>query len=102
MAAMDGTTVSVAEWKQSFLEGIESAPDTTAKGNLFVQRVLCSLYGYSMDDAIDATEFAGAGDHGVDALTITEPTEEGARPEARVVQGKFGQAGLGFSPYVET
>ncbi|HEY7022834.1 MAG TPA: AIPR family protein [Ktedonobacterales bacterium] len=94
--------VSPEEWKSSFLQDIDAAPDTTTKGDRFVQQMLCGLFGYSLDDAIDATEHAGAGDHGVDALIISEAEDEGGRTEALVMQGKYGEAGNSLSPYYES
>lgn len=90
------------EWRQSFLQDIESASDTVEKGDRWVHRVLCGLYGFSLDDAIDATDCAGGGDHGVDGLIISEAEDENSGAEALVIQGKYGHAGLDLSPYQES
>jgi len=54
-------------------------------------------YQLSEDDAVNATDCAGAGDHGVDAIYIEEAAN-GTPPRALAVQGKYGAARLGFSP----
>ena len=90
-----------AEWKQDFLAEIDAQPSTTAKGDMFVQKILQISYDLSEADAIDATESAGSGDKGIDAVYIT-PLEEDDVPLAIVVQGKYGTAGVGVDVYGET
>lgn len=87
------TLVSYEEWKSNLITEIESEHNTVAKGDLFVQKILQIYYGLSEEDAIDATECAGAGDKGVDAIYIYPSTEEDL-PRALVLQGKYGSAGL--------
>ena len=91
---------SFADWKAELLHDIEAEPDTVSKGDSFVQCVLRYRYQLSDDDAIDATDTAGAGDHGIDGLIIEE-AEEGNPAHGIVVQGKYGTAGLQVSPLLE-
>ena len=91
---------SFVDWKAEFLHDIETEPDTVSKGDTFVQCVLRYRYQLSDDDAIDATDMAGAGDHGIDGLVIEE-AEEGSPAHGIVVQGKYGTAGLQVSPLLE-
>ena len=91
---------SFADWKAELLHDIEAEPDTVSKGDSFVQCVLRYRYQLSDDDAIDATDMAGAGDHGIDGLIIEE-AEEGNPAHGIVVQGKYGTAGLQVSPLLE-
>lgn len=88
------------EWKQNFLAEIDALPHTTAKGDAFVQRILQICYDLSEADAIDATECAGAGDKGVDALYVS-PADDGL-PLAIVIQGKYGAVGTNVDVYGET
>src|SRR5258708_604677 len=92
--------VSCAEWKSNFLAEIEAQPHTTAKGDAFVGKVLQIYYNLSESDAIDATDCAGANDHGVDALFIF-PEEEDNDRFALAVQGKYGTASKGLQVYTE-
>jgi hypothetical protein len=94
------TIITYSEWKQSFLAEIETQPHSVAKGDLFVQKILQIRYDLSEDEAIDATEYAGAGDRGVDALYIY-PSEDDGIPHAIVVQGKYGTAGADMNVYQE-
>jgi hypothetical protein len=87
------------EWKQDFLAEINALPHTTARGDAFVQKVLQIYYNLSEDDAIDATDCAGAGDKGVDAVFVVEDDQA---PLAYVVQGKYGVAGTGLDVYSES
>lgn len=87
-------------WKQGILSEIEEAGSTTHRGDRFVQRILRDRYGLSEDDAINATECAGPGDRGVDAVHI-ELADGDEPPRALVLQGKYGSAGETFSPLVE-
>ena len=102
MPKVDSTPVSFDTWKKSFLEELQNAPHSTARGNRFVQRILCDFFGYSTDDAVDATTWSGSGDSGVDGLIITESTFEGTTPEALVIQGKSSFDPNTFSPYLES
>lgn len=47
--------IKYADWKQEFLAEIEALSHTTAKGDVFVQKVLQIYYNLSEGDAIDAT-----------------------------------------------
>ncbi len=94
------TLATYSEWKQSFLLEIEAQPHTVAKGDLFVQKILRNRYDLSEADAIDATECAGAGDRGVDALYIYSQEADGI-PHAIIVQGKYGTAGSDMNVYSE-
>ena len=87
-------------WRKELLAWIDASANTTEKGNRFVRRTLRDRYQLSEDDAVNATDCAGAGDHGVDAIYIEE-MDSGTPPGALVVQGKYGAARLGFSPYHE-
>lgn len=91
--------ITYSEWKQDFLAEIDALPHTTARGDTFVQKVLQIYYNLSEDDAIDATECAGAGDKGVDAVFVAEDDQT---PLAYVVQGKYGAAGTGLDIYGES
>ncbi len=91
--------VTYSEWKQEFLTKIDALPHTTARGDTFVQKVLQIYYNLSEDDAIDATECAGAGDKGIDAVFVAEDDQS---PLAYVVQGKYGAAGTGLDIYSES
>ena len=97
LMAIDMLT-TYAEWKQNFLAEIDALPHATAKGDTFVHKVLQIYYNLSEEDAIDATECAGANDKGVDAISIME---EDNSPLALVVQGKYGKAGIGLHIYTE-
>ncbi len=94
------TLTMYSEWQHSFLAEIEAQPHTVAKGDVFVQKILQIRYDLSEDDTIDATECAGAGDRGVDALYIY-PSEADGIPHASVVQGKYGSAGADMNVYSE-
>ena len=87
-------------WKKELLAWIDASANTTEKGNRFVQRIMRDRYQLSEDDAVNATDCAGAGDHGVDAIYIEE-ADNGTPPRALAVQGKYGAAELVFSPYNE-
>src|ERR1700680_4509944 len=87
------TLVSYEEWKSNLLAEIESQPNSVTKGDLFVQKVLQMSYGFSEEDAIDATSCAGSGDRGADAVYIF-PSNEDDIPRALIVQGKYGTAGV--------
>lgn len=84
-------------WKDELLARIEEGASTTEKGDLFVQAILRDRYQLSEDDAVNATDCAGPGDRGVDAIHIVE-AEGDLPPRALVLQGKYGGA---FSPYEE-
>src|SRR5258708_9275710 len=88
------------EWKQNFLVEIDAQQHNVAKGDEFVSQILQAYYNLSEDDAIDATECAGAGDKGVDAIYVFPP-EIDAGPRILVVQGKYGAAGIGLNIYTE-
>ncbi len=88
------------DWKQNFLAEIDAQSDNVAKGDEFVSQVLQAYYALSEDDAINATECAGPGDHGIDAIYVFPP-EDDAIPRILVVQGKYGAAGAGLSPFIE-
>jgi len=90
------------EWRRNLLAEIDVLPNTVAKGNEFVRRVLQIYYDLSEEDAINATECAGAGDKGVDAIHIVPLEDEGSRIQAIVVQGKYGAAGEGLPVYQES
>ncbi len=92
--------VSYEEWKNNFLAEIEIQPHTVAKGDTFVQKVLQMYYNLSEEDAIDATECAGPGDKGTDAVYIFPPEDDDI-PRALVVQGKYGTAGVNLQVYQE-
>jgi hypothetical protein len=92
--------VDYSEWRQNLLAEIDEYPDTIALGDKFVQRVLQMLCGLSEEEAIDATQCAGSGDKGADAVYIF-PAEDGTLPRALVVQGKYGLAGMKLSVYKE-
>lgn len=92
--------IAYDQWKLDIVQEIESSANTTEKGDRFVQMILRDRYQLSEDDAVNATESAGAGDHGIDAVYIT-PAEADQPPSALVIQGKYGTAGEGFSPYQE-
>ena len=92
--------ISYEEWKPNFLSDIEAQPNTTAKGDAFVSKVLQIYYNLSESDAIDATDCAGANDHGVDALYIFPEEEDNSRI-ALAVQGKYGTASKGLQIYTE-
>ncbi len=92
--------VAYPEWKQNLLTEIDAQPHAVAKGDAFVSQILQAYYNLSEDDAINATECAGAGDKGIDALYIFPPEEDGI-PRALVVQGKYGAAGTGLQLYQE-
>src|SRR6266496_2489616 len=99
------TFATYEEWKQNFLAEIDALPDNVAKGDAFVSQVLQAYYNLSEDDAIDATDCAGAGDHGIDALYVL-PEEKDINPQEAVprvlvVQGKYGTAGTGLQIYPE-
>ncbi len=87
-------------WKVDVLADIDASAHTTEKGDRFVQFILRGRYQLSEDDAVNATDVAGAGDRGVDAIYI-EPADDGNPPRALTIQGKYGAAGEGFSPYQE-
>src|SRR5436305_2529146 len=89
------------EWKQSFVSEINAQPHPVARGDLFVQKVLQIYYNLSEEDAIDATDCAGPGDKGVDAIYIVLEEEED-KPSAIVVQGKYGSAGINLQIYLES
>ena len=91
---------SFAVWKAEILHDIDAETDTVSKGDSFVQCVLRYRYQLSDDDAIDATDMSGAGDHGIDGLIIEE-AEEGNPAHGIVVQGKYGTAGHQVSPLLE-
>lgn len=84
-------------WKAELLARIEQGASTTEKGDLFVQAILRNRYQLSEDDAVNATDCAGPGDRGVDAIHIVE-AEGALPPRALVIQGKYGGP---FSPYEE-
>src|SRR5947209_3759219 len=88
------------EWKQNFLSEIDAQSDNVAKGDEFVSQLSQAYYSLSEDDAINATECAGPGDHGIDAIYVFPP-EEDAIPRILVVQGKYGAAGVSLSPFIE-
>ena len=90
--------ISYEDWKQIFLADVDAQPHTTAKGDKFVSKVLQIYYNLSESDAIDATDCAGANDHGLDALHIF-PQDEDYGLSALVVQGKYGTAGRGLQVY---
>ncbi len=92
--------VDYANWKDAVIEEINAEPTAVSKGDRFVQRFLRDYYQLSEDDAVNATECAGPGDRGVDAIYVEE-AEEGQPPTALTVQGKYGTAADGFSPYKE-
>ena len=94
------TLTPYMEWKQHFLSEIDGQPHSVAKGDAFVHKVLRIYYNLSEEDAIDATECAGAGDRGIDAVYII-PAEEGDVPHALVVQGKYGAARTNLQIYPE-
>ena len=89
-----------ATWKEEFLAEIDTELNSVAKGDAFVQHVLRYRYQLSYDDSVNATDMAGAGDHGIDGLII-EPDEDGGPPHGIVVQGKYGVAGDQASPLDE-
>lgn len=91
--------ITFSDWKQEFLAEIDALPHTTEKGDTFVQKVLQIYYNLSEADAIDATEGAGAGDKGVDAVFISQ---EDQSLLAHVVQGKYGTAGTEMNIYEES
>ena len=93
--------VKYPEWQQNFLAEIDARPHATAKGDTFVHKVLQIYYNLSEEDAIDATDCAGAGDKGVDAVYVF-PTEDDDSPHAYVVQGKYGTAGTSLDIYSES
>src|SRR6266571_8343366 len=95
------TLATYSEWEQSFLAEIDAQPHTVAKGDVFVQKILQIRYDLSEADAIDATECAGAGDRGMDALYIYSSEVDGI-PHAIVIQGKYGTAGTDMNVYNET
>lgn len=90
--------IKFSEWKQDFLAEIDALPHTTEKGDVFVQKVLQIYYNLSEADAIDATDCAGAGDQGVDAVFISQ---EDQSLLAYAVQGKYGTAGVSMDMYGE-
>jgi hypothetical protein len=92
--------ISYEEWKPIFLTDVEAQPNTTAKGDRFVSKVLQIYYNLSESDAIDATDCAGSNDHGLDALHVF-PQDEDYDLSALVVQGKYGTAGKGLQVYTE-
>ena len=92
--------ISYDHWKDEVIGQIEAAPHTTARGDLFVELILRDRYQLSEDDAVNATDCAGGGDHGVDAVHII-PAEDDQPPSVLVIQGKYGTAGENFSPYQE-
>jgi len=92
--------VDYSEWKQNLLAEIDEYPDPVSRGDKFVQRVLQMLCGLSEEEAIDATQCAGSGDKGADAVYIF-PAEDGVLPSALVVQGKYEIAGMNLSVYKE-
>jgi len=94
------TLATYSEWKQSFLAGIEAQPHSVAKGDAFVQKILQFCYDLSEIDAIDATECAGSGDRGIDAVFISQ-VENSDAPHAIVVQGKYSTAGKSLDVYSE-
>ncbi len=94
--------LSFDEWKQALLAQINALPHTVAQGNAFVRYVLQTAYNLSEEDAINATEYAGAGDKGVDALHIILPEEEDSQSQALVMQGKYGSAGTSLDLYSES
>ncbi len=87
-------------WKADVLTDIGASAHTTEKGDRFVQLILRGRYQLSEDDAVNATDVAGAGDRGVDAIYI-EPSSDGNPPRAVTIQGKYGVSGDGLSPYQE-
>ena len=87
-------------WKDELLNQINSQDSTVAMGDAFVQHVLRYHYQLSEDDSVNATDMAGAGDHGIDGLII-EPVEDGIPQHGTVVQGKYGGAGEQLSPLQE-
>lgn len=91
--------INYIDWKQDFLKEIEALPHSTAKGDMFVQKVLQIYYNLSEGDAIDATDCAGAGDRGVDAVYISE---EDQSLLAYAIQGKYGAAGTSLDIYSES
>lgn len=98
--------VSYDEWKSNFLADIEAQPHTTAKGDLFVSKVLQIYYNLSESDAIDATECAGPHDHGIDAVYIFPAKTDDVHEEldgriALAIQGKYGAAGKGLQVHNE-
>ncbi len=88
------------EWKEHFLADIDELPHNVAKGDTFVHKVLQIYYNLSEEDAIDATECAGTGDKGVDAVHII-PAEEEDSPRALVIQGKYGSVRTNLQVYPE-
>lgn len=88
------------QWKSDIVQHIDAATSTTEKGDRFVQMILRNRYQLSEDDAVNATDSAGAGDRGIDAVYVT-PADADQPPSALVLQGKYGTAGEGFSPYQE-
>lgn len=93
-------TVDFETWRANLIFEIDSSPNTTVKGDRFVQIVLRHRFQLSEDDAINATDSAGVHDWGIDAIHI-EPAEDGLGPRSLVIQGKYGSAGDAFSPYQE-
>jgi len=98
--------VSYSEWKSNFLADVEAQPHTTAKGDLFVSKVLQIYFNLSESDAIDATDCAGPNDYGVDAVHIFPAKENNGDEEndgriALAIQGKYGAAGKGLQVYTE-
>lgn len=92
--------VDYGTWRENVIAEIEENASSTEKGDRFVQRVLRDRYEFSDDDAVNATEFAGTGDRGVDAIHI-EPADEDTPPLVLVVQGKYGAAADTLSPVTE-
>ncbi len=93
--------IPYAEWKPNFLAEIDAQPNTTAKGDKFVSKVLQIYYNLSESDAIDATDCAGANDNGVDAAFIFPEEEDDSSPIALAVQGKYGTASKNLHIYTE-
>ena len=93
---MSPEALDYATWKADFLAYVESAANTVEKGDRFVQRVLRENYQLSEDDAVDATDCAGTGDSGADAIIIDDVADASQSPSAFVLQGKYGTAGEGL------
>ncbi len=77
-------------WKVNVLADIDASAHTTQKGDRFVQLILRGRYQLSEDDAVNATDVAGAGDRGVDAIYI-EPAEDGTPPGHSQSKANTGQ-----------
>jgi hypothetical protein len=98
---MPADLIDYPTWKADFLADIESATNAVEKGDRFVQRILRECYQLSEDDAVDATECAGGGDSGADAIIITDFLDESQPPNAFILQGKYATAGEALAPLPE-